>query len=57
MPSIDPNVMTHRLSVDSKIKPTKQRRQNFAPKRNAAMAEEVDKLMLANFIQEVQYPN
>jgi hypothetical protein len=43
MPDIDPSLMAHRLSVDPKINLVKQRRRNFALKRNFTVVEEVTK--------------
>jgi hypothetical protein len=57
MPGIDLNIISHRLNIDPTAKPVKQKKRNFAPERNKALAEEVDKLMDANFIREVHYPD
>lgn len=56
MPRIDPTVIEHRLNVDQNCRPVKQRRRSFAPERNQAIADEVRKLIKAEFIQEVDYP-
>jgi hypothetical protein len=56
MPGIPPSVIVHRLMVDPSPRPVKQRRRSFAPKRNQAVAEEVQKLLQAGFIREVDYP-
>lgn len=55
MPGVDPLVIVHRLNVDSSHRPVKQKR-SFAPKRNQAVATEVEKLLQADFIMEVDYP-
>ena len=57
MPGIDPNVITHCLNVHPYSKPVRQRKRVFAPERDNAIKEEVQKLTLAKFIQEVYYPN
>jgi hypothetical protein len=57
MPGIDPDIISHRLNIDPTARPVKQKKRNFAPERNKAIAEEVDKLMDANFIREVHYPD
>jgi len=44
------------LNVDSSHQPVKQRRRSFAPERNQAIVEEVQKLLQAGFIREVDYP-
>jgi hypothetical protein len=43
MPGIDPSVISYR-------------RRNFAPERNQAIHEEVEKLLQAGFIRDVDYP-
>jgi hypothetical protein len=56
MPGIDPLVIVHKLNVDLNYSPVKQRRRAFAAERNLAVAEEVEKLLKAGFIREVDYP-
>jgi ribonuclease HI len=56
MPGIDPSVIVHRLNVDPSYKPVKQKRRSFAPERNQAVAAEVEKLLQAGFVREVDYP-
>lgn len=56
MPGIDPSIIEHRLNVDWNCRPVKQRRRSFASERNQAIADEVQKLIKAEFIQEVDYP-
>jgi len=41
--------------VDPERKPIKQRRRVFAPERNKTIMDEVDELLVANFIREVYY--
>ena len=53
---IDPAVITHRLNVNPSFKPIKQKRRSFAPERQKAINEEVDKLLHAGAIREVEYP-
>ena len=57
MPEIDTEIMEHLLTVDPKHQPTKEEIQSHAPERQVAIAEEVDKLLKAGFIREVNYPN
>ncbi|XP_065623880.1 uncharacterized protein LOC112029605 [Quercus suber] len=54
---IDPSVITHRLNVSPSSKPIRQKKRVFAPKREKAIKEEVQKLTTAQFIQEVYYPD
>jgi hypothetical protein len=57
MPGIDPAIISHKLNIEPAAKPVKQKKRNFAPEGNRAIAEEVDKLMEADFIREVHYPD
>ena len=56
MPGISTKVIAHKLNVNPSISPVKQKRRVFAPERNTAVMEEVDKLLKAGFIREVYYP-
>uniref|UniRef100_A0A2N9GAI6 Uncharacterized protein n=1 Tax=Fagus sylvatica TaxID=28930 RepID=A0A2N9GAI6_FAGSY len=56
MPGISTEVIAHKLNVNPSTPPVKQKRRIFAPERNAAVMEEVDKLLKAGFIREVYYP-
>ena len=56
MGGINPIVITHRLNVSPSLKPIKQKRRSFTPERKKAINEEVDKLLQANTIKEVEYP-
>ena len=55
MSGIDPSVITHRLNVCPSSKPVRQKKRVFAPKRDGAIKDEVQKLMVAKFIREVYY--
>ena len=55
MPGIDPSVITYRLNICLSFKPIQQKKRVFAPKRDDAIKEEVQKLMVAKFIREVYY--
>jgi len=56
MPGILASLIQHRLNVDPRKKPVQQRRRVFAFERNKAVMDEVNKLLAANFIREVHYP-
>ena len=56
MGGIDPTVITHRLNASPSFKPIKQKWRSFAPERQKAINEEVDKLLQARAIREVEYP-
>ena len=55
MPGIDPSVITHHLNVHPSSKSVRQKKRAFAPERDNAIKEEVQKLTLEKFIQEVYY--
>ena len=57
MPGIDSSVITHRLNVCLSFKPIRQKKRVFAPERDNAIKDEVQKLMAAKFIREVYYPD
>ena len=57
MPGIDPSVIIHYLNMYSSSKPVHQKKRVFAPKRDKAIKEEVQKLTMVKFIQEVYYSN
>ncbi|XP_030924641.1 uncharacterized protein LOC115951611 [Quercus lobata] len=56
MLGIPASLIQHRLNVDLGKKLVQQRRRVFAPERNKAIMDEVNKLLAANFIREVHYP-
>ena len=51
-----PEIIQHKLNVNPDRKPIQQRRRVFAPERDQAVMDEVTKLLVAGFIQEVHYP-
>nr|XP_023884357.1 uncharacterized protein LOC111996604 [Quercus suber] len=57
MPGISSEVIQHKLNVDLEKRPVKQRRRTFAPEKDQAIADEVNKLLTAGFIKEVYYPD
>ncbi|XP_065626753.1 uncharacterized protein LOC136066400 [Quercus suber] len=56
MPGIDPSVIVHKLKVNPSTPPVRQKKRVFAPERDRAIAQEVEKLLEAGFIREVYYP-
>ena len=56
MGGVDPTEITHRLNVNLFFKSVKQKRRSFAPEKQKAINEEVDKLLQAKVIREVEYP-
>ena len=57
MGGIDPAVITHRLNISPSFKHVKQKRRSFALKRQKVIDEEVNKLLQAKAIREVEYPH
>ncbi|XP_071928199.1 uncharacterized protein [Coffea arabica] len=53
---VPPELMTHQLNVDPQARPVRQKRRHFGPERSQAISDEVDKLLPAKMIHEVQYP-
>ncbi|KAL8148259.1 hypothetical protein AgCh_005574 [Apium graveolens] len=56
MPGINPELITHKLNVDPNRKTVKQKKRSFAPERQEAIKQEVEKLLEAGFIEEIQFP-
>ena len=54
---IDLSVITHCLNVCFSSKSVQQKKRVFAPERDGAIKNEVQKLMVAKFIREVYYPD
>ena len=57
MPRIDPSIIIHRLSVNLASSPIRQKKRVFAQERDKAIAEELRKLLEADFIRNVYYPD
>ena len=55
MGGINSVVITHKLNINPSFKPIKQKRRSFAPERQKAINEEVNKLLQAKAIREVEY--
>ena len=56
MGGIDPTIISHRLNASPSFKPIKQKRRSFESGRQKAINEEVNKLLQAGAIREVEYP-
>ena len=57
MLGISPEKIVHIVNVDPDMKPIKQKRRKFTLERVEAIVVEVEKLLKAQFIQEVYYPD
>ncbi|KAM1857639.1 hypothetical protein ACFX14_007725 [Malus domestica] len=56
MPGISLDIICHRLSIDLKTKPVRQKRRSYDVERYEAMKAEVEKLKGIGFVREVNYP-
>jgi hypothetical protein len=56
MPELDPQVATHKLVIDPRFRPVKQPPLHFRPELQDDIIAEVERLINAVFIKEVQYP-
>ncbi|KAL0421021.1 UNVERIFIED_CONTAM: hypothetical protein Slati_3125000 [Sesamum latifolium] len=52
---IDPQVITHHLNIDPNCKPIKQKKRHFGPEKDKIIQAEVNKLMAAGHIEEIQF--
>ena len=57
MPRINPSIIVHRLNVSPSFSPIRQKKRVFAQEWDKAIVEEVRKLLEADFILEVYYPD
>ena len=56
MPGIDPSVIAHHLSIKPEYKPVQQNKRSLGIDRQNAAQEEVGRLLEADFIREINYP-
>ncbi|KAM1696120.1 hypothetical protein ACFXTN_027679 [Malus domestica] len=56
MSGISPDIICHRLSIDPKTKPVRQKQRSYNAERYEAMKSEVEKLKSIGFVREVNYP-
>ncbi|XP_074376923.1 uncharacterized protein LOC141718437 [Apium graveolens] len=57
MPGLDPKTATHCSNVQPEAKPVKQKKRTFAVERQKVIEAEVEKLLEARFIEEIEYPD
>ncbi|KAM2181548.1 hypothetical protein ACFX1Q_032131 [Malus domestica] len=55
MSGISPDIICHRLSIDPKTKPMRQKRRSYDAERYEAMKAKVEKLKSIGFVCEVNY--
>ncbi|XP_068498240.1 uncharacterized protein [Phaseolus vulgaris] len=56
MPGIDPDFLSHYLTMDPKVRPVRQRRRKFNKERRLVVQEETKQLLSVGHIREIQYP-
>ena len=56
MSGLDESIARHRLNVHPQAVPVKQKKRNFAVERQKVIEAEVEKLLEAKFIEEIEYP-
>ncbi|GAA0163055.1 hypothetical protein LIER_19020 [Lithospermum erythrorhizon] len=52
---VDPEISLHNLHLDPSYKPVKQKKRNFSEEKNLAIREEVDELIKAGAIRELEF--
>jgi hypothetical protein len=57
MPRTPREVIEHKLGIDPSYKPVKQQERTYTPERREIIRQEVNKLLEAGFIMQVDYPN
>nr|CAN80114.1 hypothetical protein VITISV_004221 [Vitis vinifera] len=57
MKGIHPSIVSHRLNILPTARPVRQRVRRFHPDRQKVIKDEIDKLLEAGFVREVEYPN
>ena len=57
IPGIPPSIIPHALNVNPGARPVKQKKRKLNPERLTAVRQETSKLLKADFIREVHYPD
>ncbi|XP_074352742.1 uncharacterized protein LOC141691890 [Apium graveolens] len=57
MLGLDPKTAKHCLNVQLEAKPVKQKKRTFVVERQKVIEAEVEKLLEAKFIEEIEYPD
>ncbi|KAL0405434.1 UNVERIFIED_CONTAM: Retrovirus-related Pol polyprotein from transposon opus [Sesamum latifolium] len=53
---INPEVISHHLNIDPRVKPVKQKNRHFGPEKDKIIQAEIDKLVAAGHVEEIQFP-
>ncbi|RVW67472.1 hypothetical protein CK203_063051 [Vitis vinifera] len=57
MKGIHPSIISHKLNILPTARPVRQKVKRFHPNRQKIIRDEIDKLLEAGFIREVEYPD
>ena len=55
MPEIHPSIASHRLNILPSSRPIRQKVRRFQPEKQRIIQDEIVKLLVAEFIREVEY--
>ncbi|XP_072071889.1 uncharacterized protein [Arachis hypogaea] len=55
MPGIDPQIITHKLAINSAVRPVQQKKRKLGEEKRRASLEETQKLINAEFIKEIRF--
>ncbi|KAL0446119.1 UNVERIFIED_CONTAM: Transposon Ty3-G Gag-Pol polyprotein [Sesamum latifolium] len=53
---INPEVITHHLNIDPRVRPVKQKKRHFGPEKDKIIQAEIDKLTTTGHVEEIQFP-
>ncbi|KAL0355715.1 UNVERIFIED_CONTAM: Pro-Pol polyprotein [Sesamum radiatum] len=53
---INPEVISHHLNIDPRVKLVKQKKRHFGPEKDKFIQAEIDKLVAAGHVEEIQFP-
>ncbi|XP_058005390.1 uncharacterized protein LOC131181358 [Hevea brasiliensis] len=56
MPGIDRDIVQHKIPIDPNMRPVKQKKRQLRPEWEEKIAQEVKKLIEADFIEVIEYP-
>ncbi|KAL0430394.1 UNVERIFIED_CONTAM: Transposon Ty3-G Gag-Pol polyprotein [Sesamum radiatum] len=53
---INPEVISHHLNIDTRVKPVKQKKRHFSPEKDKIIQAEIEKLVGVGHVEEIQFP-
>ena len=54
---VDPSMAEHRLNIDPRYPPVRQKKKRFTPERNKIVSNEIDRQLETDAIEPCQYPD